>query len=154
MKNKNVGYLIIGISIMIVVIIYIFNNGLQNIVDKTCLHGPNCTMYDTIQMQTWLSLSIAGIVLTIGLFLIFTKEPEKIIYKEKQNKKINTDKLDNQEKEIIKLLQKEKAIFQSTLMEKLEIGKVKTTRLLDKLEAKQLIIRKRRGMNNVVVLNQ
>ena len=37
-------------------------------------------------------------------------------------------------------------------MEKLDIGKVKTTRLLDKLEAKQLIERKRRGMNNIVVL--
>jgi uncharacterized membrane protein len=37
-------------------------------------------------------------------------------------------------------------------MEKLGIGKVGITRLLDKLEAKQLIERKRRGMNNVVVL--
>ena len=45
-------------------------------------------------------------------------------------------------------------MFQSTLMEKLEIGKVKMTRLLDKLESKQLIIRKRRGMNNIIVLNQ
>jgi uncharacterized membrane protein len=52
------------------------------------------------------------------------------------------------------MLQKEKAIFQRTLMEKLNIGKVETTRLLDKLEAKQLIERKRRGMNNVVVLKE
>jgi uncharacterized membrane protein len=37
-------------------------------------------------------------------------------------------------------------------MEKLGVGKVGITRLLDKLEAKQLIERKRRGMNNVVVL--
>ena len=37
-------------------------------------------------------------------------------------------------------------------MEKLNIGKVGITRLLDKLEAKQLIERKRRGMNNIVVL--
>jgi len=40
------------------------------------------------------------------------------------------------------------------LMDKLEIGKVKMTRLLDKLEAKQFIIRKRRGMNNIVVLKE
>ena len=37
-------------------------------------------------------------------------------------------------------------------MEKLEIRKVKATRLLDKLEAKQLIERKRRGLNNIVIL--
>jgi len=34
----------------------------------------------------------------------------------------------------------------------LGIGKVGLTRLLDKLEAKQLIERKRRGMNNIVLL--
>jgi len=50
------------------------------------------------------------------------------------------------------LLKENNAMFQSSLMEKLEIGKVKATRLLDKLEAKQLIERKRRGMNNIVVL--
>ena len=43
-------------------------------------------------------------------------------------------------------------MFQATLKEKLDVGKVKLTRLLDKLEAKQLIERKRRGMNNLVVL--
>ena len=39
-------------------------------------------------------------------------------------------------------------------MERLNTGKVKITRLLDKLEAKDLIERKRRGMNNIVVLKQ
>ena len=37
-------------------------------------------------------------------------------------------------------------------MEKLSVGKVGLTRLLDKLEAKQIVERKRRGMNNFVVL--
>ena len=61
--------------------------------------------------------------------------------------------LDKDEKKVIDLLLNEgNAVFQASLMEKLEIGKVKTTRLLDKLEAKQLIERKRRGMNNIVVL--
>ena len=154
MKNKNVGYLIVGISIMIGVITFIFNNGLKKIVAETCSHGPTCTMYGTIQMQTWFSLAIAGIVLVIGLFLVFAKEPERIIYKKEQKKRLNVDGLGSEEKKVIELLKKEKAIFQSTLMERLDIGKVKTTRLLDKLEAKQLIVRKRRGMNNVVVLNQ
>ena len=49
-------------------------------------------------------------------------------------------------------MQENNAVFQADLMEKLQIGKVKTTRLLDKLEAKQIIERKRRGMNNIVVL--
>ena len=156
MKNKNVGYLIIGISIIIVFIILLFNNGLKEIVDQTCSHGSSCTMYDTIAIQTWLSLSTAALVFIIGLFLVFTKEPERIsIQKVKEKKKkLNLKGLDNDEKKVIKILQKENnAIFQKTLMEQMEIGKVKITRLLDKLEAKQLIERKRRGMNNIVVLN-
>ena len=157
MKNKNVGYLISGIAIVILVIVGIFNYGLKKIVGTTCSHGPSCTMYDTIAIQTWISLAIAGLVLIIGIFLIFSKEEEKIVIKkvkEKQTKKkLDLSGLDKDEKQVIKILQEENgAIFQRTLMEKLEIGKVKATRLLDKLEAKQFVERKRRGMNNIVVL--
>jgi uncharacterized membrane protein len=128
---------------------------MKNIVAKTCTEGPTCTMYETIRTQTLLSLSIIIIVLIIGIVIMFTKPKEKIIVKtvKKKLKKKDYSSLDKDEKKVIDLLLNEgKAIFQASLMEKLDIGKVKTTRLLDKLEAKQLIERKRRGMNNIVVL--
>ena len=159
MKNRNVGFLISGISIVLIVIVSLFNMALKDIVSTTCSHGNSCTMYSTISTQTWISLSIAFFILIIGLFLIFAKEEthERVIIKkikEKTQKKKNRSLagLDNDEKQVMELLNKERAIFQRELMERLEIGKVKTTRLLDKLEAKQFIERKRRGMNNVVVL--
>jgi len=154
-ENKNVGFLIVGIAVVIGIIIWIFNSALVTIVGTTCNMGSSCTMYDTIRTQTWLSLSIAGVILIIGLFIMFIKPKEKIIVKtvKEKKKKPNLDGLENNEKKVIEILQKENgAIFQSTLMEKLEIGKVGITRLLDKLESKQLIERKRRGMNNIVVL--
>lgn len=86
---------------------------------------------------------------------MFSKPKEKIIVKKitEKKKKMNLEGLENNEKRIMKILQDENgATFQKALMEKLEIGKVGITRLLDKLEAKQLIERKRRGMNNIVVL--
>ena len=43
-------------------------------------------------------------------------------------------------------------IFQPDLADKTGFSKVKVTRILDRLEGKQLIERKRRGMTNVVVL--
>jgi len=155
MENKNVGWLIIGISIILGIIIWIFNIGLKNIVGETCTHGPTCSMFDTIAVQTWISIAIAGIILIIGVVIMFVKPKEKIIFKKVKEKKKNLDlsRLDKDEKQVIKLLQGENgAIFQRTLMEKLEIGKVGMTRLMDKLEAKQLIERKRRGMNNIIVL--
>jgi len=155
MENKNVGFLIIGIALVIGVIVFIFNSALTSIVGTSCNMGPSCTMYDTIRTQTWLSLSIAGVILVIGFFIMFIKQKERIIIrtKKEKKKKLNLEGLDSKEKRVIDILQSENGtIFQATLMEKMEIGKVGMTRLLDKLEAKQLIERKRRGMNNVIVL--
>lgn len=155
MENKQVGWLIIGIAVVMIAVVLIFNTALKDIVGTTCSHGPSCSMYGTIQTQTWISLAIVGVIVIIGLVIMFTKPKEKIIVKKikDRKKKLKVDGLDKDEKKIVDLLLNEnKAMFQSDLMEKLEIGKVKTTRLLDKLEAKQLIERKRRGMNNIVVL--
>jgi len=154
MKNKNAGALIVGISLLIGAIIWIFNQGMKKIVLDSCSHGTSCAMYGTIQTQTWISSVIAAAILAIGLVIMYTKPKEKVIVKTKkpQKKKIDKSKLEEKEKQVVEILEKENAIFQRTLMERLEIGKVGITRLLDKLESKQIIERKRRGMNNVVVL--
>ena len=157
MKNKNVGFLIVGISVLIVVIVLIFNAGLKTIVETTCDHGASCTMYDTISLQTNLSLAIAGLVLVIGLFLIFSKESERVVVKKVKvkgrAKRIDLSKLDSDERKVVAILRREKgAFFQKGVMEEIGVGKVKMTRLVDKLEAKGLVERKRRGMNNIIVL--
>ncbi len=155
MENKNVGWLMIGISILMGIIILIFNLGLKKIVKETCSHGSSCSMYGTISIQTWLSLSITLIILVIGIIFLNTKQKERVIIRKikQRRKKLDLGNLDKDEKMVVDFLLKgEKAVFQADLMEKLEIGKVKTTRLLDKLESKQIIERKRRGMNNIVVL--
>jgi len=161
MKNKNVGALIIGIAVIIGIIVLIFNLGLKNIVGKTCSHGTSCTMYDTIAIQTYVSLAIAGLILVIGLFLVFSKEEivEKVVVKkikqeiEKKSKPIDYSKLDKDEKVIMKAVEEAQGtIFQSDLVDKTQFSKVKVSRILDRLEGRQLIERKRRGMTNVVVL--
>ena len=155
MKNKHVGLLVVGIGLIVGILVLIFNYTLKKLIGDTCTHGPICSMYDTVAIQTWISLAIIIIILVIGLAIMFTKPKERIIIKKihEKKKKLNLDGLDKDEKSVIDLLLKEgNAVFQADLMEKLEIGKVKTTRLLDKLEAKQFIERKRRGMNNIVVL--
>ena len=159
MENKHVGWLIVGIGIVMIIIVLIFNSALKDIVGETCTMGSSCSMYKTIKAQTGLSLSIIGVVLAIGFVIMFVKPKveikEKIIVKtiKEKKKKINLEGLDKDERKAMDLLIEEgKAMFQADLMEKLEIGKVGMTRLLDKLEAKQFIERKRRGMNNIVVL--
>jgi len=159
MKNRNVGFLISGLAVIIAVIVLIFNNGMKTIVNATCSHGPTCSMYSTLSTQTWISLSIAGLILVIGLFLIFSKEEKEIVIKkvkqqvQTKRKPIDYSKLDKEEKLLIKILeQSEGTIFQSDLVEKSGFDKVKVSRVLDRLEGRQIIERKRRGMTNVVIL--
>lgn len=157
MENKHVGLLVIGIAVLLVVIIFLFQTALKEIIVTGCgeEHSQICPMNQTVNQQTYLALGIVGLLVVIGLILMFTKPKEKIIVKKikEKKKKIDKSKLDKDEKRVINLLEEENGtMFQATLKEKLEVGKVKLTRLLDKLEAKQLIERKRRGMNNIVVL--
>jgi len=164
MKNKNVGWLIVGISIFIFIIIFAFNIGLRDIVDQTCTHGSTCSMYSTISLQTWISVAIAFLVLVIGLFLVFSKENERIVVKKirpygkleiKKFDRKSLEKLDDEEKKIMNLiLENRGSMFQSYIVEKTGFNKVKTTRILDSLEAQGLVERRRRGMTNIVLLKK
>lgn len=156
MQNRNVGYLIVGLSVIMAAMVFLFNNLIKTNIGLTCSHGPTCEMYDGLAIQTGVSVAIVAIIFLIGIFFIFAKENEKVIVKTKiiteKKKPLNLEGLDAREKEAIKVVQASGGIFQADLMEKLGIGKVGLTRLLDKLEAKQIIERKRRGMNNFIVL--
>ena len=62
-------------------------------------------------------------------------------------------KLDAEEQKIIRLLEeKEGSTYQSDLIKETGHSKVKITRILDKLESKGILEKKRRGMTNIVVL--
>jgi len=166
MKNRIVGFLIIGIAALIGFIVYFFNRALTNIVSTTCTHGPECTMWDAINFQTKISIGIMIFVVVIGLYLIFFGKEEKIVTKIKtikqqiEPKKITKedykkviDDLNNDEKIIFeKIIESKGTIFQSDLVDQTNLNKVKVTRILDRLEGQGLIERKRRGMTNVVIL--
>lgn len=161
MENKNVGWLIIGISALIVGIIFLFNNAMKRIIDAGCpmIHdGVYCPAYGTINQQTYLSLAIVGILIMMGITLIVSKTKEKIIIKkvkEKEVKRIlDIHDLKQEEKQVLQLIQENKTIFQADLIEKTGFGKAKMTRIIDRLEGKGFVERKRRGMTNVVVLRE
>ena len=161
MKNKFVGLIIVGMAVILGIIVFLFNNALTTIVDTSCSHGPSCPMYGTIHTQTYIAIALIAIIVVIGLVLLFVKEEKHIIIKkirekqDKQPEKKNVDLslLDKDEKMIINKIQENKGtIFQSELVEKSGFDKVKVTRILDRLDGKQVIQRMRRGMTNVVLL--
>lgn len=161
MENKYVGYLILGISILVIFIIFMFNSAMKRIIDSGCsmMHDLGyCPAYATINQQTYLALGIVGLLVIVGLILVFSKTQKEIIFKtrtvEKKapHKKIDLTELNSEEKQVLNLVQSNKAVFQSELIEKTGFGKAKMTRIIDRLEGKGFVERKRRGMTNIVVL--
>lgn len=175
MRNKNVGIIIIGIALLIGFIILAFNRAMTKIVNESCSHGPTCPMWGTINFQTNVSIGVMVFVILVGLYLIFfaKDEKEKVIQTKIQTRIVKVKEqitpkeitkenyhevmkeLSAEEKTVLeKIIEAQGTIFQSDLVEKTGLTKVKVTRILDKLEGKAVVERKRRGMTNVVILKQ
>lgn len=166
MKNRIVGFLIIGIAVLMGFIIFSFNRALINIVGTACSHGSECPMWGTINFQTNVSIAVMAFVIIIGLYLIFFGKEEKVVTRikrirpqvgakkiTKQNyQKVMAGMSSDERKVFEKVVDAQGTIFQSDLVSKTKFNKVKVTRVLDKLEGRGLIERRRRGMTNVVIL--
>src|SRR3989338_10810459 len=91
-----------------------------------------------ISWIVFLSMGVGFVILTSGIFLIFMPYQQ-------EKKKVTYSKLDEEEKKILELLQKnEGSQYQSDLIKETGFSKVKMTRILDKFESKGYIERKRR----------
>ena len=64
-------------------IVIAFNKGMKDVLDQTCTHGATCTMYDTLNIQTWISFSLVFLLLIVGIVLMLNKPKETIVEKEK-----------------------------------------------------------------------
>jgi len=160
MENKSFGFMMLGISAVIIAIIFLFQKALEEIVKASCglEHGKTCPMYATITQQTSLAIAIVGIIVVIALILISSKPKERIIIKKikekKQRKRVDLTGFRPDEKKVFKIIKENKTMFQGDLIEETEFTKAKMTRILDKLEGHGLIERKRRGLTNIVVLKR
>src|SRR3989344_693847 len=134
MENKSVGYMLLGISALIVLIIFMFKKALSSFVDASCTlaHGEGfCPMYVTINQQTYLALGIVGILVVIGLVLIFSKPQiqtiikTRTVEKKKSEKNYDLSDLKPEEKRVFGLVKENKTIFQADLIDRTGFGKAK-----------------------------
>ena len=158
MKNKHVGYLILGLTLVFFFVVMSFNYALQNIVAVSCTHGEMCPMHATVQTQQIISYGLMGLLVLVSLFIIFFMKDETIVQETKkhlsaEDKQKKLEHLDEEERSLMNILLREDgSVFQSSLVKETKLSKVKITRILDRLEGKHLIERKRRGMSNVILL--
>jgi uncharacterized membrane protein len=156
MEQKIVGFLIAAVGVLLILISISFTQehmarGME--LHKICSLDPSVCPFIEIPWQGMFSIGIGVLYVVIGLLIYlkpFTKGKES---HDIRDAKKSLKKLEGEERDVYNTIIEENGmIFQSTLMEKTGLSKVKVTRVLDKLENKKLIERKRRGMTNVVVL--
>lgn len=147
MKNQHVGILILGMALVFFILVISFNNALSSIVNTQCTHGEMCPMHVTLKTQKVISYSLISLLIAIGAYIAFFLRGQQ-----KKEPKRSSIPLSKDEKTIIALLDKEEgSAYQSDIIKHTQLSKVKISRLLDKMESKGLIERKRRGMTNIVV---
>jgi uncharacterized membrane protein len=157
MKNRNVGFIITGFALILGFMAWLYARALTEIVNENCSHGPTCPMWESVGFQTSISMALIIAVVIVGVyFIFFVRDDDKKPITPKKIEKRDYSKilkeLSDDERYIMnKLIEAQGSVFQSDLVSEVHT-KVKITRILDRLEGKGLIERKRRGMTNIVLL--
>src|SRR3989344_7512889 len=155
MDTKNLGYTLIAVSLILLVILLFVKADMDAQGAYLCklveadpnLSLDNCPAHES--KSSWLLLAAIVVVvlgLGAGISMILPKRTLQ------SSTKIDTSKLDSEEKNIYEILKKNNGIYQSDLIKETSFSKVKITRVLDKLESKGIIERRRRGMTNAIFL--
>lgn len=150
-NNKTLGGLTIVTSIVLFFLLIWFVDAMSDMSRESCTCGESCDM-NHFEVPALFYAGIAGVVIVfvVGLNLALKKPPEKP-GREKWVKTL--EKLDSDMKTAYKeLVDADGALFQSEIVEKTGFSKAKVTRILDKMESRNLAERRRRGLANIVVL--
>jgi len=155
LNQKNVGTFLAVFAIILILLLSFVKTDVdkRDVILCQAFHDSNMDMTTCPAHQSntsWfivVSFVISFLILGSGLLLFF------LPFKKKEELKIDVSKLDEDEHKIYDLLKlHDGSMYQSDLIKETEYSKVKITRILDKLEGKKVIDRKRRGMTNIIIL--
>ncbi|MDO8537606.1 MAG: hypothetical protein Q7S21_01855 [archaeon] len=161
---KTLGYLLVGFSIILLFILAMIKINYDTTSAQLCdLQDHENTGTSMLECpahtgnESWIILlgfGIAFLILGIGIYMLFIAKPEELEFATKKDfAQVDLTQLDEEEKKIYETIKnKGGSAYQSDLITLTDFSKVKITRILDKLESKGILERKRRGMTNIIVL--
>ena len=151
-QRKQYGIILISISIFMFFVITAFTLHiiqLNSYLHEDCNLPANiCPFTNSMPAESLIGYMIDAALGIFGVYLFFSGA------KLEGKKEIDIKKLEPDEKKLLEMVSSQGAIFQSEVVEKRGLNKVKVTRILDKLESRGIVERKRRGMTNVVILQR
>jgi len=161
MHQKQFGLVIAVVSAVLIVMTLFFRAQLEQQQLQACEQvcgqniGDSCTIntcpYHNAKNLAW--IPIFSVILMaglggIGLYIALFRKNNVI-----EEKQYDLTGLDHEGKKVFMLVHNSPdEVYQNKLMEHVGFSKAKMTRILDRLEKKGLVERRRRGMTNIVVL--
>jgi uncharacterized membrane protein len=156
-NQKNTGFLVVGLAIVLVFMLAIVKADVDKRDSALCevfhsnpdLDIAQCPAHQS--NTSWFlmgAFGIAFLILGSGLYMIFIPAS-----KEERKFEADASKLDEEEKKVYEILKANNgSAYQSDVIKEAGFSKVKISRILDRMEAKGVAERKRRGMTNLIVL--
>lgn len=161
MNYKTVGwvFVLIGIALTVFAIV---NNYLNSLVIPY-LSPQICTQHcNTLSFENYIIYALIVLSFVLGVyFIIFYKQKNeekkegKIEQKEVKPTANILGSLTPDERRIIEIITEGGGVlFQSDIVEKTGFPKAKVSRILDRLEAREVVERRRRGMTNAIMIKK
>ncbi|MEK6933164.1 MAG: hypothetical protein AABW56_05235 [Nanoarchaeota archaeon] len=182
MQNKNLGVVLLVLSLIIIFLLFFFKAQFQDTFGihstEACPHDPAkgelCPYEKLVEILPYFYAGISLLIITglIGVYLIFYIDEEKQVIREYQEKiskrlvdahkkELKEDKfelllsaLGEDEKKVIKAVKEQDGITQATLRIRTDLSKTKLSFILGDLERKNLIKRVLQGKTNQVFLKR
>ena len=155
---KHVGGAVVAVAVLMAFVLFSYTDTVKKLNEythKDCgMPDDICPAKNNVPVAAVAGFTLDAALLLLGLFLVFyDKQMSETAIAVKKKFSFNIKSLQADEKKIFEMLNGEEGgAFQSALVEKSGMSKVSVSRILDKLEAKGLIERRRRGMSNFVIL--
>ncbi|MBI2545538.1 MAG: MarR family transcriptional regulator, partial [Candidatus Aenigmarchaeota archaeon] len=154
MELKRINYIgLVTVAVSLISLLILVSVSVQyGEVTHSLCGAPYCSSISHIPPQSYFGSGILLAMTGVGIYLALNKNvTNQPIPKSQINKSIKT--LQGEEKQVFDYIVKnEGSSFQGDLINKTGFSKVKVSRVLDKLETKGLIERRRHGMSNFIVL--
>lgn len=159
-RNRQIGYGLAALAIILLLTLSLVKNDVDKqdaFLCEVVSKDPSFNMEDCPAHKdntSWLIIAAFGvsfIILGTGVYLLFM--PEKQAEQKIEPKEVDESQLDEEEKRFYALLKGGNGSkYQTDIIRETGYSKVKVTRILDRLESKGIIERRRRGMTNVIFL--
>ncbi len=152
---KNIGIFLLATGVILFLVAVSFTETLikaNEVLHASCPLSAGICPYTGFPIQSAIAFALDLAILTSGLYLISnSKRYEKTDAEGKRKFEGVINSLSGDDKKLFEMVVNENAVFQSDLVEKSDFPKAKVTRILDRLEARGLVERRRRGLTNVIM---